>query len=168
MGATFPLPGDDAAEEDRILPADWMPRIVPRDHWTQLRRALAAGRAINAWLTDLQDGEGDVVPQEIVESSRFQDRLQPLPRTAVPHPIHVYGPDIVHLGDGEYVVLEDNVRVPSGVAYSEAIRQAGRAVMPEVFDASEVSGIHGYYTGLRETLRLAPPKARATTRTSRS
>ena len=36
LGATFPLPGDDAAVEDRILPADWMPRIVPRDHWTQI------------------------------------------------------------------------------------------------------------------------------------
>jgi len=159
LGATFPLPGDDAAEEDRILPADWMPRIVPRDHWEKLSAGLLQrGRAINAWLTDLQDGEGDVVPDEIVESSRFRDRLRPLPDTAVPYPIHVYGPDVVHLGDGEYIVLEDNVRVPSGVAYSEAIRQAGRAVMPEVFDAYAVSGIHGYYAKLRETLRLAAPE----------
>jgi uncharacterized circularly permuted ATP-grasp superfamily protein len=159
LGATFPLPGDDAAKEDRILPADWVPRIVPREHWKGLSAGLLQrGRAINAWLIDLQDGEGDVVPQEIVESSRFRDRLRPLPDTAVPHPIHVYGPDVVHLGDGEYVVLEDNVRVPSGVAYAEAIRQAGRAVMPEVFDAYEVSGIHGHYAKLRETLRLAAPE----------
>jgi uncharacterized circularly permuted ATP-grasp superfamily protein len=159
LGATFPLPGDAAAEEERILPADWIPRIVPREHWTRLSAGLLQrGRAINAWLTDLQDGEGNVVPQEIVESSRFRDRLRPLPDTAVPHPIHVYGPDVVHLGNGEYVVLEDNVRVPSGVAYSEAVRQAGRAVMPEVFDAYEVSGIHGYYAKLRETLRLAAPE----------
>jgi len=155
LGATFPLPGD----EGRFLPADWMPRIVPHDHWTRLSAGLLQrGRAINAWLTDLHEGDQDVVPQEIVESSRFRDRLRPLPDTAVPHPIHVYGPDVVHLGDGEYVVLEDNVRVPSGVAYSEAIRRAGRAVMPEVFDAYEVSAIHGYYAKLRETLQLAAPE----------
>lgn len=155
LGATFPLPGD----EGRYLPADWMPRIVPRDHWTQLSAGLLQrGRAINAWLTDLHKGDQDVVPHEIVESSRFRDRLRSLPDTAVPHPIHVYGPDVVHLGDGEYVVLEDNVRVPSGVAYSEAIRRAGRAVMPEVFDEYEVSAIHGYYAKLRETLRLAAPE----------
>src|SRR5215210_6050876 len=79
LGATFPLPGDAAAEEERILPADWIPRIVPREHWTRLSAGLLQrGRAINAWLTDLQDGEGNVVPQEIVESSRFRDRLRPL------------------------------------------------------------------------------------------
>ena len=83
--ATFALPGDDAAEKDRILPADWMPRIVPRAYWEKLSAGLLQrGRAINAWLTDLRDGEGGVVPREIVESSRFRDR--PLPDTAVPHP----------------------------------------------------------------------------------
>ena len=134
LGATFPLRGDDPGAMDRLLPADWMPRIVPRDHWKGLSTGLLQrGRALNAWLTDLRDGDQPVVPQEIVESSAFFDRLRPLPEASAPHPIHVYGPDVVHLGDGEYVVLEDNVRVPSGVAYSEAIRRAGRATMRETF-----------------------------------
>ena len=50
-------------------------------------------------------------------------------------PIQIYGPDVVHLDSGEYVVLEDNERVPSGVAYSEAIRRAGMETMPEVYEA---------------------------------
>ncbi len=85
LGATFPLP--HATEKDRILPADWMPRIVPRAHWEKLSAGLLQrGRAINAWLTNLRDGEGGVVRREIVECSRFRDRLRPLPDTAVPHP----------------------------------------------------------------------------------
>ena len=158
LGATFPLPGDDPKGADRLQPADWMPRIVPRDHWEKLSAGLLQrGRAINAWLTDLQNGDQNVVPQEIVESSAFYDRLRPLPEASIPHPVHVYGPDVVHLGDGEYVVLEDNVRVPSGVAYSEAIRRAGLATMGEMFSHYRVSGIEGYYAKLRETLELAAP-----------
>ena len=73
-------------------------------------------------------------------------------------PIHVYGPDVVHLASGEYVVLEDNVRVPSGVAYSEAIRRAGMETMPEVYEAYRALEIYSYYDRLGETLSSRPPK----------
>ncbi|HJQ29368.1 MAG TPA: circularly permuted type 2 ATP-grasp protein, partial [Rubrobacter sp.] len=69
----------------------------------------------------------------------------------------VYGPDVVHLDSGEYVVLEDNVRVPSGVAYAEAIRRAGMEAMPELYDAYRVAEIYSYYDRLGETLELAAP-----------
>ena len=93
LGATFPLPGDDASgKAGRLLPADWMPRIVPRDHWEKLSAGLLQrGRAINAWLTDLRNGNQNVVPQEMVESSAFFERLRPLPEASVPYPVHVYG-----------------------------------------------------------------------------
>lgn len=154
MGATFPLPGEDGPQ-DRALPADWLPRIIPARHWERLSAGLLQrGRALNAWLVDLYNGRQDVVPEEIVESSVFYEP-RPLPDGV--SPIHVYGPDVVHLGDGEYVVLEDNVRVPSGAAYSEALRRASLAVMKEMFAPYRVHGIYSYYEMLRATLEAAAP-----------
>ena len=72
-------------------------------------------------------------------------------------PVHVYGPDVVQLGPSEYVVLEDNVRVPSGVAYSEAIRRAGLGSMRYLYEPYRVSAISAYYAVLRRSLETAAP-----------
>ncbi|MEJ7872349.1 MAG: circularly permuted type 2 ATP-grasp protein, partial [Rubrobacteraceae bacterium] len=152
LGATFPLPNDPEGQ-DRILPADWLPRIVPKDHREILSRGLLQrGYAINAWLVDLYNGEQDVVPEEIVETS-INYRPGALPEHSVP--VHVYGPDVVQLGPREYVVLEDNVRVPSGVAYSEAIRRAGLEVMKDLYEPYRISAISTYYAVLRRSLETA-------------
>lgn len=156
LGATFPL-SDASEEKERLAPADWVPRIIPTDHWQRISAGvLQRGKALNAWLIDLYSGGQTVVPREIVESSVFY-RDAPLPETSVPHPIHVYGPDLVHLGSGEYVVLEDNVRMPSGVAYSEALRRAGLEVMGDFFAPYEVADGHAYYSMLRTSLEFAAP-----------
>jgi uncharacterized circularly permuted ATP-grasp superfamily protein len=155
LGATFPLPG--ATGEDRVLPADWMPRIIPRDDWEELSYGLLQrGWAINAWLADLYHGDQDVVPDEVVESSVFYTPGR-LPAHSAAAPVHVYGPDVVRLDSGEYVVLEDNVRVPSGVAYAEAIRRAGLDAFEELFAPYQVNGIYAYYAVLRATLEAAAP-----------
>ncbi len=66
LGATFPL-SEDPGEKERILPADWIPRIIPADHWRRISTGvLQRGRALNAWLTDLHNGEQAVVPRQIV------------------------------------------------------------------------------------------------------
>jgi uncharacterized circularly permuted ATP-grasp superfamily protein len=154
LGATFPLP-DDPAGQDRILPADWIPRVIPKDHREILSRGLLQrGYAINAWHIDLYNGDQDLVPEEIVKSSVFY-RPGRLPDHSVP--IHVYGPDVMQLGPKEYVVLEDNVRVPSGVAYSEAIRRAGLELMGELYEPYRVSAISAYYAVLRRSLETAAP-----------
>lgn len=158
LGATFPLP-DDSTGQDRVLPADWMPRLIPQEHWERISAGvLQRGRAINAWLTELYGDAPrgqEVVPQEIVESSVFY-RPHELPPHAAP--VQIYGPDLVHLGDGEYVVLEDNVRVPSGAAYTEVLRRVGLEVMGELFDPYEVSGVVAYYDRLCEALKAAAPE----------
>ncbi len=152
LGATFPLPGDPEGQ-GRILPADWIPRIVPKDHREILSRGLLQrGYAINAWLADLYNDEQDVVPEEIVETS-INYRHGSLPEHSVP--VHVYGPDVVQLGPKEYVVLEDNVRVPSGVAYSEAIRRAGLEAMRDLYEPYRISAISTYYVVLRRSLETA-------------
>ncbi len=154
LGATFPLP-DDPEGQDRILPADWIPRIIPKDHRELLSTGLLQrGNAINAWLIDLYNGEQDMVPEEIISSSVFY-RPGPLPNYSVP--IHVYGPDVMQLGPKEYVVLEDNVRVPSGVAYSEAIRRAMLEAMEDLYEPYKVSAISAYYAVLKRSLETAAP-----------
>ncbi len=156
LGATFPLPDEDGHEE-RVLPADWVPRIIPHDHWEELSAGLLQrGRAINAWLADLYNGEQPIVPDEVMRSSTFY-RPELLPETALATPVHVYGPDVVHLRDGGYVVLEDNVRVPSGVAYSEAVRRAGLDAFGETFEPYRVGELQGYYGMLRASLESAAP-----------
>ena len=154
LGATFPLPDED--DEERVLPADWVPRIVTPDHWETLSAGLIQrGRAINAWISDLYNGDQSVVPEEIVQTSVLY-RPGSLPDSAIP--IHVYGPDLVHLENGEYVVLEDNVRVPSGVAYSEAVRRVGLETYGEAFEPYRICEILDYYAMLRATLETAAPQ----------
>lgn len=154
MGATFSLP-ESPEKLDRVIPVDWMPRVIPQDDWQKLSTGLLQrGKAINAWLKDAYGDGQDVVPEEIVRTSAF---YRPHRFPGVSEPVHVYGPDVVHVGPGEYVVLEDNARVPSGVAYSEVIRRVGRQVLPELFESYRVAKILAYYTELRRSLDAAAP-----------
>ncbi len=119
LGATFE--SDDSGDPERLIPVDWMPRILPSDHWQRLSDGLLQrGRAINAWLEALYGKGQDVVPEELVKSSVF------------------YRPHEIPAGSAP-------VRVPSGVAYSEAIRRAGLDALPELFQPYRVAGIYAYY-----------------------
>src|SRR5215218_5487503 len=142
-------------ELERLLPVDWVPRVIAADEWRTLSEGLLQrGKAINAWLRGVYGAGQNLVPEEIVLGSVFY-RPHDLPGSSPP--IHIYGPDVVHLASGEYVVLEDNVRVPSGVAYSEAIRRAGIETLSDLYDPYQVCGIFEYYSVLRQTLEVATP-----------
>jgi glutamate---cysteine ligase / carboxylate-amine ligase len=155
LGATFPV-DDGMGDHERLLPVDWMPRIIAADEWRNMSEGLLQrGKALNAWLRGVYGDGQDLVPEEIVRGSVFY-RPHDLPSSSPP--IHIYGPDVVHLASGAYVVLEDNVRVPSGVAYSEAIRRAGMETMPEVYETYRALEIYSYYDRLGETLELAAPE----------
>ena len=155
LGATFPV-DDGAGDLERLLPVDWVPRIIVAGEWRTVSEGLLQrGKALNAWLRGVYGGGQDLVPEEIVRGSVFY-RPHDLPGSSPP--IHIYGPDVVHLATGEYVVLEDNVRVPSGVAYSEAIRRAGLETMPEIYEAYRALEIYSYYDRLGETLEFAAPE----------
>jgi uncharacterized circularly permuted ATP-grasp superfamily protein len=141
---------------ERIFPVDWVPRIIAAEEWRTVSEGLLQrGKALNAWLRGVYGAGQDLVPEEIVRGSVFY-RPHDLPDSSPP--IHIYGPDVVHLSSGEYVVLEDNVRVPSGVAYSEVIRRTGMETMPEVFEAYRALEVYSYYDRLGETLALAAPE----------
>jgi uncharacterized circularly permuted ATP-grasp superfamily protein len=148
MGITFNVYGDGAGL-DKIMPFDLVPRIVSAGDWSRIERGLSQRiRALNAFLTDvygeqkiLKDG---VVPRELVESgTSFQKAcvgLRP-PRGVW---CHVTGTDLVRDKDGEFYVLEDNLRCPSGVSYVLENRRVMKRTFPHLFTESRVRPVDEY------------------------
>ncbi len=134
-GVTFLLEGNDF----RILPVDWFPRLVPSDHWATIDRGLKQRiKALNIFLKEAYSGKGTFIPKELYEHSIYwQPNLvgRSLPRDTY---VSVYGPDLVHMGDGEYVLLEDNLRIPSGSSYAMEYRGVTKRIFPEFFEGYEV------------------------------
>ena len=102
----------------RAMPTDFLPRIIPLEHWETIAAGVSQRlRAINRFLFELYNAGQDVVPDEVIYTSQyFYPEVQGFrpPKDVF---VHIYGIDLVHLGDGRYVVLEDNLRIPSGISY---------------------------------------------------
>lgn len=155
-GISFTLYGE-AESTERIIPIDAIPRIVPQSEWQQIEQGLRQRlTALNRFLHDvyhdariIKDG---VIPVDIVKNCP-QYRLE---MHGVETPNNVYvgicGSDIVRTVDG-YRVLEDNLRVPSGVSYMIANRRAVKANLPRTFRQSNVQGVEHYGRFLYETLK---------------
>ena len=160
QGITFAVYGDDEAQE-RIIPIDFLPRLLDAADWALIERGLRQRLdALNRFLGDvygqariLSDG---VVPTDLVHGCpQYRIEMQGL---SVPHEVHVAicGTDIVRTNDG-FAVLEDNLRVPSGVSYMLANRRALKSSLRNLFRQHRVRGIEGYGRLLRKTLEeLAP------------
>ena len=138
LGITFNVYGDTAGTE-RIFPFDLIPRIVPAHEWERIERGLKQRiHALNAFIGDiyhdqkiLKDG---AIPAEVVTSAvSYRQQCHGLnPPWGVW--CHVTGTDLVRAGDGEYYVLEDNLRVPSGVSYVLENREVLNRIFPGVFE----------------------------------
>ncbi len=102
----------------RNMPTDFMPRIIPLEHWQDIAAGVSQRlRAINCFLAELYGGSQDVVPDEVIYTSQhFYPEFQGFapPKNVF---VHIYGIDLVHMGEGRYLVLEDNLRIPSGISY---------------------------------------------------
>jgi uncharacterized circularly permuted ATP-grasp superfamily protein len=150
QGITFTVYGDEQGTE-RIFPFDLLPRIITAAEW----RTLVAGltqrlTAINLFLKD--------VYHDLLLSCRHYRREMRGVRVHRDIYVSIAGSDLVRLEDGRFVVLEDNLRVPSGVSYMLANREVTKRVMPGLFDRYQVSPIAQYGQALLATLRaLAPP-----------
>src|SRR5215210_2143101 len=162
QGITFTVYGRDEGTE-RIFPYDLLPRIITGPEWETLERGLTQRiTALNLFLKDIyHDGrilKDGVVPAELVYTCRhFRREMRGV---AVPRDIYVsvVGTDLVRLEDGRFVVLEDNLRVPSGVSYMLANRMVMKRVFPRLFGNYGVRPIDDYGQALLATLRaLAPP-----------
>jgi uncharacterized circularly permuted ATP-grasp superfamily protein len=162
QGITFTVYGDNQGTE-RIFPFDLVPRIITSAEWSALERGLAQRlTAVNLFLKDVYHdarilSEG-VVPRDLVLSCKHYRREMRGVNVHRDIYVSVAGTDLIRLEDGRFVVLEDNLRVPSGVSYMLANREVTKRVLPGLFDRYRVSPISHYGQALLATLRaLAPP-----------
>jgi uncharacterized circularly permuted ATP-grasp superfamily protein len=165
QGITFTVYGRDEGTE-RIFPNDLLPRIITASEWETIERGLTQRiTALNLFLRDIyHEGrslKAGVVPSEIVYSCRhFRRQMREF---KVPKNIYitVVGSDLVRLPDGSFAVLEDNLRVPSGVSYMLTSRTVMKRVFPELFRMAGVRSIDHYSETLLATLRALAPEDRS-------
>jgi len=162
VGITFAVYGEEAGKE-RLIPFDIIPRIIPADEW----RALQAGlrqrvRALNLFLWDVYHDQeilkaGKVPAEQVLDNAQYRPVMQGVD---VPGGVyaHIAGVDIVRAGAGEFYVLEDNLRVPSGVSYMLEDRKMMMRLFPELFARNKVAPVQHYPDLLLEKLRAVSPK----------
>jgi uncharacterized circularly permuted ATP-grasp superfamily protein len=161
-GTTFTV-YSEAAGIDRIFPFDSVPRIVPGEEWRQVETGLRQRlHALNLFLQDiyheqriLKDG---VVPFELVYGARHYRREWIGVQVPGGIYVHVCGTDLIRDPRGAYLVLEDNLRCPSGVSYVLENRIVMQRIFPELFEGYDVRPVQDYTPALRDVLlSLAPP-----------
>ncbi|MGH6869913.1 MAG: circularly permuted type 2 ATP-grasp protein [Rhizomicrobium sp.] len=161
QGITFTVYSDAQATE-RIIPTDLLPRIVTAAEWARVEKGLKQRiAALNLFLRDIY-AEGRVladgiVPRKMILGSKHYRRE--MRGLAVPHGayVNVCGTDLVRNESGAFVVLEDNLRVPSGVSYMLANRDVVRRAFPNLFRAARVEPIEQYPAELLATLKSLAP-----------
>ena len=161
LGITFAVYGEDAGTE-RLIPFDIIPRIVPAVEWQMLEAGLRQRvTALNMFLTDVFH-ERNIVKAGVMAEERIVGNAQYRPEMMgmnVPAGIyaHIAGIDLVRAGEGEYYVLEDNLRVPSGVSYMLENRKMMMRLFPELFSTQLIAPVEHYPDLLLENLRGVSP-----------
>jgi uncharacterized circularly permuted ATP-grasp superfamily protein len=163
QGITFTVYGEKEGIE-RIFPFDFVPRIIPVREWERIEAGLVQRvTALNLFINDVYQDQkclkDRVIPPELVLSRREYKRE--LLRVTPPRQIytHVVGTDIIRNDRGEYLVLEDNCRCPSGVSYVLENRNLLHRVFPEFFTRYPVRPIREYPRLLLDALLWAAPRA---------
>jgi uncharacterized circularly permuted ATP-grasp superfamily protein len=164
QGITFTVYGRDEGTE-KIFPYDLLPRIITSAEWATVERGLTQRiTALNLFLKDIYNEgrilEDGIVPREIVYSCKhFRRQMMGLqvPRNVY---IAVCGTDLIRLENGEFVVLEDNLRVPSGVSYMLTNRRIMKRIFPQLYHHYKVRPIEQYTQLLLGTLRSLAPEGR--------
>jgi uncharacterized circularly permuted ATP-grasp superfamily protein len=160
-GITFSVYSDERGAE-RIFPFDLIPRVVTAAEWQQMELGLVQRlRALNEFLEDVYGEqrilEERVVPRELVEGSvGYREQLRGL-RPARGVRVHIAGIDLIQDAAGEFRVLEDNLRTPSGVSYVLENRMVMKKVFPRVFAQARVQPVETYPARLREALAACSP-----------
>jgi uncharacterized circularly permuted ATP-grasp superfamily protein len=162
MGVSFTVYTEEG-NIDRAWPFDIVPRTISAKQW----RTTAAGleqrlKALNLFINDLyheqQVLKDGIIPAEIITESRnFRPEC-----IGITPPLgvwaHICGTDLVRDGDGEFYVLEDNLRVPSGVSYMLENRAITKRVLPELFEKDDILPIDGYCASLFDMLASLSPR----------
>ena len=167
VGITFAVYGDEAGTE-RLIPFDLIPRIIPAAEWAELEAGLVQRvTALNRFIHDIYHEQdilrAGIVPRELVLGNRqFRPEMMGV---TIPHQVyaHIAGVDIVRApdadGEGRYYVLEDNLRVPSGVSYMLENRRMMMRLFPDLFSHYPIAPVARYPDMLLEKLRDVAPQA---------
>lgn len=164
QGITFTVYGDTQRTE-RIFPFDLLPRIIPNSEWRHVEQGIRQRiQALNAFLLDVYGGQRilreGIIPRELVEgASDFQRDFVGF-RPPKDLFIHVAGIDLVRDSHGTYLVLEDNLRTPSGVSYVLESRVIMKRVFPSLFAQMRIRPVDHYPNQLLENLRFLAPSTR--------
>ena len=173
VGITFAVYGDkdeSGSGTERLIPFDLIPRIIPAHEWQSMERGLVQRvTALNRFIHDVYHDQeiikaGIIPADQILNNAQFRPEMMGVD---VPHQIysHISGIDIVRApnaqGEGEYYVLEDNLRVPSGVSYMLEDRKMMMRLFPELFSRHRVAPVAHYPDLLLETLRASSPASSA-------
>ena len=164
QGITFTVYGVEEGIE-RIFPFDLIPRIIPSYEWANIEKGLIQRiTALNEFLADIYSNQkilkDRILPAELVLGSKHFRREFVGIKPPLGVYIHVTGSDIIRDAEGRYLVLEDNLRTPSGVSYMLQNRQALKRAFPVLFDRYKVRPIDNYPQELLRTLQEISPTSR--------
>ena len=162
VGITFAVYGE-ASGTERLIPFDIVPHIIPGAEWEKLAAGLRQRvKTLNLFLHDIYHEQkilaaGKIPRAQIENNSQFRAEMVGVD---VPGGIyaHVAGVDLVRNSDGEYYVLEDNLRTPSGVSYMLENRKMMLRLFPELFANQSIRPVDHYPDVLLETLRGVAPR----------
>ncbi|KPQ30560.1 MAG: hypothetical protein HLUCCX14_00395 [Marinobacter excellens HL-55] len=162
LGITFNVYGEDQGA-DRLIPFDLIPRVISASDWHTLQTGLRQRvQALNRFLYDIYHDydivkAGVISAEQVFANPQYQPGMQnlKLPRNLY---CHIAGIDLIRHSDGNFYVLEDNLRCPSGVSYMLENRRMMMRLFPELFAHSAVAPIDHYPNLLGETLRAASLK----------
>lgn len=173
VGITFAVYGakdEDGSGTERLIPFDLLPRIIPAHEWESMEKGLVQRvTALNRFIHDVYHGQ-EIIKAGVIPSDQIFNNAQYRPEMVgvkVPNDVysHISGIDIVRApdasGNGEYYVLEDNLRVPSGVSYMLENRKMMMRLFPDLFSQNRVAPVAHYPDLLLETLRASAPPATA-------
>lgn len=166
VGITFAVYGDKDESNsgtERTIPFDVIPRVFPASEWATLERGLRQRvAALNRFIHDIYHGQdiiraGVIPPDQIYNNAQYRPEMLGID---VPRDIyaHVAGIDVVRAGEGEFYVLEDNLRVPSGVSYMLENRKMMMRLFPDLFARNRVAPVAHYPDLLLDMLRSVSPQ----------
>ncbi len=157
IGITFAVYGEDAGTE-RLIPFDIVPRIIAAQEWQRIEQGLRQRvQALNAFLHDIYHDQdilraGRIPAEQVLGNSQYRKEMQGVSVAGKIYS-HVAGIDLVRAGQGEYYVLEDNLRTPSGVSYMLEDRKMMMRLFPEIFARMAIAPVEHYPDLLLENLR---------------
>lgn len=162
LGITFNVYGEDQGA-DRLIPFDLIPRVISASDWQKLQAGLRQRvQALNRFLYDIYHNydivrAGVIGAEQVFANPQYQPGMQDLklPRNLYSH---ISGIDMIRHNDGDFYVLEDNLRCPSGVSYMLENRRMMMRLFPELFAKAPVAPVDHYPNLLGETLRAASLK----------